>query len=332
MGNNQRGVALITFLLLIAFLSSVVSLYALISFFHFQNTASLEARERAYQTARGGIDLWIGHLRTDAIPIRERPLPSEADDTTTPPEPYDTRTANPWTMLGQMSVGDLDVPGASGKNGKDTVPFDAHTDSWGWGSQIVPGVNTGDTVYLPSLSGDYSDDDYAMFHLVKIRDESGLLPKKRHDDSALATTTQININTGTYEALQSIKMSPDQSDDPQTLTGSMAKSIMERRSSTSISSSPPSVKDENYQTGDPDPFESLDEACTFLEGKHGNFNCGTFARHARIDSEGLFMVEIIGAATPESGVTKGSVRLKALIDRREFMLGKAPVKILSITE
>lgn len=51
--------------------------------------------------------------------------------------------------------------------------YDAFTENWGWGGNIMDGVSTGDTIYVPSGNNSYTDGDIGYFRIETIQDESG---------------------------------------------------------------------------------------------------------------------------------------------------------------
>lgn len=345
------GYALVTFLWLAAILAATVAMFSTIAIFRHEDSEAIRAREVSYQLARSGLSLWMGHVRTDVI---VSPSPgedsdedgSDEDDKVNTPE---NQKSGPWMLLGQLtrsklnSIPDINDDSKNEKNG-DTV--DAFTDPWGWDSTIVENISMGDTVYLPSRRQTYQTGDLGYFKIISIVDESGVVASDTNNtDPALSTSEEININTASYRALRSIKISQGPEENAEYLSDRLAKAIIERRSGSSQSVSDPNgngiieLSEEVYSDGKSNPFSNINpDACNYLQSidpTFGRQNCLQLHRHAKTQSDGLFTVEIKAGTVDPDGNIIGRYYLKARIDRRGIdpeYSADGPLRIISIKE
>lgn len=338
--SSSDGIAFVTALWLLAILSVLITSFVITSIFLLRLTDASGKFETEASMARAGISAWMAQARADA-------LEDDADDFT-----------ENWGWGGEIKSGvpmgdTVYLPSGSPAPESNDIGFFRIVeieDESGKQNLKTPvsakALDTNNNPAARSLSSNQasevlnrSDSEWLTTQDLRYIPYVSDVDTVKKVYSAFRTDTKINVNTASYESLRGIKMNTDTTTSPNYLDNDLALDIIKRRSG--YDASPPNstsdiqtieTQEKNqYKNGNGNPFTDLDDLCNrSLFNNHSKFNCNVFKQYARVTSEGIFRIKVVGGGLTPSGEIGGTVPFEAYVDRDPSGAGSGKLELIYI--
>lgn len=350
--SDEAGFSLVMSLWLMALLGIVGGLFAYESLQRTRMTDALVRRENAHTMARAGVEIWMGQLRADTAPANDYDAQTEnwgwggqlkngvtMGDTLYVPSGSPSYQTGDIGFVAIEKIQDetgkhnLDEPlGTTGDTATkimDNLPVDGLSNALDQPDTFW--VSPGDVVYMSGIgSANYQD---SLKVVSPYRSGGKINVNTAHPDAMKGLIIRKRSDADTencYEGSCDFFLGKGGEDGDEENLEQLITAIMERRSGASLSGPNYEEEREALKKGG-DEFENLGEVCTTIEnetaGKEGDqdFQCNTFKKYIRLDSEGVFRVVVRGGSVDASGEVLNQTTLEAYVDRSQD-----PMQLISL--